>query len=73
LWRSFKALRRRRPGGGDWDRRRGLFYWPVKQQLTLRLDSDIVAWFKARIPGGEGYQTSIDAALREYVAQREAK
>jgi uncharacterized protein (DUF4415 family) len=50
--------------------RRGLFYRPVKQQLTLRLDADIVAWFKARVPGGEGYQTSINAALREYVTRR---
>ena len=27
---------------------RGLFYRPVKQQLTMRLDADIVAWFKSR-------------------------
>jgi uncharacterized protein (DUF4415 family) len=53
--------------------RRGLFYRPVKQQLTLRLDADIVAWFKARVPGGDGYQTSINAALREYVEQQAGK
>ncbi len=43
---------------------RGRFYRPIKQQLTVRLDSDVVAWFKA---AGEGYQTRINAALREYV------
>ena len=31
----------------DWSgAKRGLFYRPVKQQLTLRLDADVVAWFK---------------------------
>ena len=32
----------------DWsDARRGLFYRPVKRQITLRLDADVVHWFKA--------------------------
>ena len=36
----------------DWaDAKRGLFYRPVKQQLTLRLDVDVVTWFKRRVPG----------------------
>jgi uncharacterized protein (DUF4415 family) len=45
----------------------GLFYRPVKQQLTLRLDADVVAWFKSHTTSGEGYQTRINRALREYV------
>lgn len=54
----------------DWSgARRGVFYRPVKRQLTLRLDADLIAWFKDRAPGGEGYQTRINRALREYVAQ----
>ena len=52
----------------DWsDAKRGLFYRPVKQQLTLRLDRDVVAWFKRHAAGGRGYQTEINRALREYV------
>ena len=52
----------------DWsDARRGVFYRPVKQQITLRIDADIIAWFKARAPGGRGYQTEINGALREHV------
>jgi uncharacterized protein (DUF4415 family) len=52
----------------DWsDARRGLFYRPVKQQLTLRLDADVVAWFKRHTAPNEGYQTRINRALREYV------
>jgi uncharacterized protein (DUF4415 family) len=46
---------------------RGEFYRPVKEQITLRLDKDVIAWFKA---GGEGYQTRINEALREYVLSK---
>ena len=52
----------------DWsDARRGVFYRPVKRQITLRLDADVVAWFKSRAPSGRGYQTDINNALREHV------
>jgi uncharacterized protein (DUF4415 family) len=54
------------PEVADWSGAvRGRFYRPVKQLLSVRLDSDVVAWFKS---SGEGYQTRINAALREYVA-----
>ena len=57
----------------DWsDARRGLLYRPVKQQITLRLDADVVNWFKEQAPDGRGYQTKINRALREYVKQRSA-
>lgn len=49
---------------------RGLFYRPVKQQLTLRLDADVVAWFKSHTRTDEGYQTRINRALREYVQRQ---
>jgi uncharacterized protein (DUF4415 family) len=52
----------------DWSgAKRGLFYRPVKQQLTLRLDADVVAWFKNHTTPDEGYQTRINRSLREYV------
>ena len=52
----------------DWsDARRGVFYRPVKQQITLRIDADIIAWFKAHARDGRGYQTDINGALREHV------
>jgi uncharacterized protein (DUF4415 family) len=60
------------PEQKDWsDARRGVFFRPVKQQLTLRLDADLIEWFKADAPGGEGYQTRINRALREYINERE--
>ena len=58
----------------DWsDAKRGLFYRPIKQQLTLRLDADVIAWFKQHGPPGRGYQTRINHALREYVGERTKK
>lgn len=52
----------------DWSNaKRGLFYRPIKQQLTLRLDADVLAWFKRHTTSNEGYQTRINRALREYV------
>jgi uncharacterized protein (DUF4415 family) len=56
----------------DWsDAVRGGMYRPVKRQITLRLDADLIDFFEA---GGKGYQTRINAALREWVgAQRERK
>jgi uncharacterized protein (DUF4415 family) len=40
---------------------RNPFYRPVKQQLTVRLDADVVAWLREQ---GKGYQTRINALLR---------
>ena len=34
-----------------------------KQQVTLRIDSDVLTWFKQK---GKGYQTMINAVLRAY-------
>jgi len=36
-------------------------YRPIKKPVTLRLDADVIAWFKAQ---GRGYQTRINKALR---------
>ena len=61
------------PEQRDWSgARRGVFFRPIKKQLTLRLDADVIDWFKTHAPEGEGYQTRINSALREYVAQRDA-
>lgn len=52
----------------DWsDAKRGVFYRPIKQQLTLRLDADVIDWFKQQ---GEGYQSRINAALRAHVGRK---
>jgi uncharacterized protein (DUF4415 family) len=41
---------------------RNPFYRPVKQQLTVRLDADVVAWLRHQ---GRGYQTRLNQVLRE--------
>jgi uncharacterized protein (DUF4415 family) len=42
---------------------------PGKSRITIRIDDDLLRWFReqARIGGGGSYQTLINAALREYV------
>jgi len=42
---------------------------PSKDRITIRLDKDILAWFKGRVheQGGGNYQTLINDALREYI------
>jgi uncharacterized protein (DUF4415 family) len=41
---------------------RNPFYRPLKQQLTLRLDADVIAWLRLQ---GRGYQTRANALLRD--------
>jgi uncharacterized protein (DUF4415 family) len=38
-----------------------------KEHASLRLDADVLAWFRAQ---GPGYQTRINAVLRSYFEQR---
>ena len=40
---------------------KGQFYRPVKQQLTVRIDADVLAWLKAQ---GKGYQSRLNEILR---------
>jgi uncharacterized protein (DUF4415 family) len=47
----------------------GDLYRPVKKQITVRLDADVLAWFKK---DGRRYQTRINLALRK-VMEREMK
>jgi uncharacterized protein (DUF4415 family) len=48
---------------------RGGLYRPVKRPVTMRLDADVLEWFRARRP--KGYQTEINAVLRDYIAQQQ--
>jgi uncharacterized protein (DUF4415 family) len=45
----------------------GRFYRPKKSTVTIRLDADVLAWLKAT---GEGYQTRINAYLREMMRRK---
>ena len=45
---------------------------PGKTRITIRLDDDILAWFRASVheKGGGNYQTSINDALRQHIQQK---
>ena len=43
---------------------RGAFFRPIKKPVAIRLDADVLDWFKRR---GKGYQTRINDALREFI------
>ena len=45
---------------------------PGKERITIRLDKDLLAWFRehANAAGGGNYQTMINDALRAYVENR---
>jgi len=45
----------------------------LKEQLTIRLDMDILDWFKRHAKDGKGYQTDINKALRAYVVAQERR
>ena len=42
-----------------------------RQEVTLRLDADLIDWFKRDGGGARGMQARINAALRAHVADRE--
>jgi len=51
----------------DWKRPHyvGLHFYPGKRSVTIRLDKDVVKWFKAK---GKGWQTKMNWVLRLYFA-----
>jgi uncharacterized protein (DUF4415 family) len=44
------------------------YFKPKKQAVQIRLDSDVLAWFKGY---GKGYQSRINAVLREVMLRSE--
>lgn len=45
------------------DARRPNLYRPIKQAVSIRLDADVIAWFREKA-GERGYQTLINEVLR---------
>jgi uncharacterized protein (DUF4415 family) len=43
------------------------FYKPVKKQVTLRIDADILAWLRQQ--GKDGYQSRLNAVLRRVMME----
>lgn len=56
------------PATADWSKAVvGKFYRPIKKSLTIRIDADVLAWLRGQ---GKGYQTRINAMLREAMVGR---
>ncbi len=47
---------------------RGKFYRPIKQQLTVRIDADVLEWLKS---DGKGYQSRLNDILRAAMLDKE--
>jgi uncharacterized protein (DUF4415 family) len=45
-----------------------------KERITIRLDKDVVDWFRQQVlaQGGGNYQTSINLVLREFMLSHQA-
>ena len=42
---------------------------PLKEAISIRIDADVLAWFRAQ---GNGYQSAMNAVLRSYVEHARA-
>lgn len=43
---------------------------PEKKPITIRLDGDVLEWFKSQ---GQGYQTRINKLLRQYMEAQQSQ
>ncbi len=77
-WKRVKAMSRAElerladrdegPLPDDWESGVTVGLPPAKQDIHIRLDGNVLEWFKAH---GRGYQTRINAVLRAFVQTRE--
>jgi uncharacterized protein (DUF4415 family) len=61
------AGRRKSVSDRHWQADIGSLYKPIKKPVTLRLDADVLAWFKV---DGRGYQTRINKVLRKLMTDQ---
>ena len=58
----------------DWSTARrgysGLFYRPVKQEITLTLDEYVIDWFEENEPDEKARHEAINEVLMEYIRDR---
>jgi uncharacterized protein (DUF4415 family) len=58
------------PELGDDFFERAELHAPPKQAVTMRLDADVLSWFKEQ---GTGYQTRINKLLRAYMVAQQRR
>lgn len=75
-WKLIDSLRDKDIDYSDIPKQRADFFghailWPgPKKQITLRLDPDVLTFFRKQ---GKGYQSTINAVLRKYVESRKGR
>ncbi|NEV62864.1 BrnA antitoxin family protein [Thiorhodococcus minor] len=42
-----------------------------KERITIRLDPEVIQWFRDQVAGGGNYQTLINEALQEHIQRRQ--
>lgn len=50
--------------------KRGAVIKTNKEKITIRLDPDVVDWFRKRVEGGGNYQSLINEALKAHIKQQ---
>jgi len=50
--------------------RRGPIIRSSKERITIRLDPEVVQWFREQVKGGGNYQTLINDALLEHIQRQ---
>ncbi len=48
-------------------KRGALIAEPGKERITIRLDAEVLAWFRDQVKGGGNYQTLINEALKTHI------
>ena len=50
--------------------KRGAAVKTAKERITIRLDPDVIQWFKDKVQGGGNYQSLMNDALRHHVQRQ---
>ena len=50
--------------------KRGAVIKTNKEKITIRLDPDVVEWFRKQVEGGGNYQSLINEALKAHIKQQ---
>jgi uncharacterized protein (DUF4415 family) len=61
-----KATKAKRPAARKTPAKRGSSKKSTKQSVTIRLDTDVVSWFKKK---ADKYQTEINSVLRKHMGR----
>lgn len=52
------------------DGKRGAVIKTNKEKITIRLDPDVIEWFRKQVEGGGNYQSLINEALKAHIKQQ---